>query len=140
MSTTPNTVIFACLHNAGRSQMAAAFFNALADPQKASALSAGTQPADRPHPEVVEALKEVGIDISDAVPRFLDEAMTGSAQWLVTMGCGEQCPVVPGLKRADWPINDPKGQSVERVREIRDELRGRVRAFLDEQGWNRRAP
>ena len=140
MSTTPNTVIFACLHNAGRSQMAAAFFNALADPQKASALSAGTQPADRPHPEVVEALKEVGIDISDAVPRFLDEAMTDSAQWLVTMGCGEQCPVVPGLKRADWPINDPKGQSVERVREIRDELRGRVRAFLDEQGWNRRAP
>ncbi|MCK5366658.1 MAG: arsenate reductase ArsC, partial [Gammaproteobacteria bacterium] len=122
MSATPNTVIFACVHNAGRSQMAAAFFNALADPQKASALSAGTQPADRPHPEVVEALKEVGIDISDAVPRLLDEAMAGSAQWLVTMGCGEQCPVVPGLKRADWPINDPKGESVERVREIRDEL------------------
>jgi arsenate reductase len=138
MSATPNTVIFACVHNAGRSQMAAAFFNALADPQKASALSAGTQPADRPHPEVVEALKEVGIDISDAVPRLLDEAMTGSAQWLVTMGCGEQCPVVPGLKRADWPINDPKGESVERVREIRDELRNRVQAFLDEQGWKRR--
>lgn len=138
MSATPNTVIFACVHNAGRSQMAAAFFNALADPQKASALSAGTQPADRPHPEVVEALKEVGIDISDAVPRLLDEAMTGSAQWLVTMGCGEQCPVVPGLKRADWPINDPKGESVERVREIRDELRYRVQAFLDEQGWKRR--
>ena len=110
MSATPNTVIFACVHNAGRSQMAAAFFNALADPQKASALSAGTQPADRPHPEVVEALKEVGLDISDAVPRLLDEAMAGSAQWLVTMGCGEQCPVVPGLKRADWPINDPKGE------------------------------
>ncbi len=138
MSATPNTVIFACVHNAGRSQMAAAFFNALADPQKASALSAGTQPADRPHPEVVEALKEVGIDISDAVPRLLDEAMAGSAQWLVTMGCGEQCPVVPGLKRADWPINDPKGESVERVREIRDELRNRVQAFLDEQGWKRR--
>ena len=138
MSATPNTVIFACVHNAGRSQMAAAFFNALADPQKASALSAGTQPADRPHPEVVEALKEVGIDISDAVPRLLDEAMAGSAQWLVTMGCGEQCPVVPGLKRADWPINDPKGESVERVREIRDELQNRVQAFLDEQGWKRR--
>ena len=138
MSATPNTVIFACVHNAGRSQMAAAFFNALADPQKASALSAGTQPADRPHPEVVEALKEVGLDISDAVPRLLDEAMAGSAQWLVTMGCGEQCPVVPGLKRADWPINDPKGEGVERVREIRDELRNRVQAFLDEQGWKRR--
>lgn len=138
MSATPNTVIFACVHNAGRSQMAAAFFNALAGPQKASALSAGTQPADRPHPEVVEALKEVGIDISDAVPRLLDEAMAGSAQWLVTMGCGEQCPVVPGLKRADWPINDPKGEGVERVREIRDELRNRVQAFLDEQGWKRR--
>jgi len=138
MSATPNTIIFACVHNAGRSQMAAAFFNALADPQKASALSAGTQPADQPHPEVVEALKEVGIDISDAVPRLLDEAMASSAQWLVTMGCGEQCPVVPGLKRADWPINDPKGEGVERVREIRDELRNRVQAFLDEQGWKRR--
>ena len=137
MSDKPDTVIFACVHNAGRSQMAAAFFNALADPGKARALSAGTQPADRPHPEVVAALAEVGIDVSGAVPRFLDEEMAAGARWLVTMGCGEQCPVVPGVKRADWPVQDPKGQPVERVREIRDDLKGRVQAFLDEQGWSR---
>ena len=137
MTDTKNTVIFACVHNAGRSQMAAAFFNALSDPAKARALSAGTQPAKRLHPEVVEALKVVGIDISDAVPRLLDAEIAGSAQWLITMGCGEQCPVVPGLKRADWPVEDPKGQGAERVREIRDELRDRVQTFLDEQGWSR---
>ena len=131
------TVIFACVHNAGRSQIAAALFNSLVDPEKARALSAGTQPADRPHPEVVEALREVDIDISGNVPRLLDDDLAAGAQWLVTMGCGEQCPVVPGLKRDDWPIEDPKGQSVERVREIRDGLRERVREFLDEQGWNR---
>lgn len=137
MSATPDTVIFACVHNAGRSQMAAAFFNTLADPRKARALSAGTQPADRAHPEVIEALQEVGIDIGGAVPRFLDTEMAGSARWLVTMGCGEQCPVVPGPARVDWPVDDPKGQSVARVREIRDELRDRVQAFVDEQGWSR---
>lgn len=137
MSGAPETVIFACVHNAGRSQMAAAFFNTLADPRKARALSAGTQPAERPHPEVVAALAEVGIDISGAVPRYLDDEMAASAQWLVTMGCGEQCPMVPGLQRADWPVTDPKGKSVERVREIRDELRDRIQAFLDEHGWGR---
>ena len=137
MSQPISTVIFACVHNAGRSQIAAAFFNELADPQKAVALSAGTQPADRPHPEVVQVLEEVGIDISAAVPRMLDEEMAGSAQWLITMGCGEQCPVVPGLARADWPIDDPKGQGTERAREIRDEVRRRVQMFLDEHGWSR---
>ncbi len=100
MSASPCKVIFACVHNAGRSQIAAALFNALADPRKAIAKSAGTRPADRPHPKVVEALKEIGIDIGDAVPRFLTAEMAGSAPWLVTMGCGEQCPMVPGLERA----------------------------------------
>ena len=137
MSETPTKVIFACVHNAGRSQMAAAFFNELADPRKANAVSAGTEPATRPHPEVVEALAEVGIDISAAVPRHLDDDMAASATWLITMGCGEQCPVVPGLRRADWPVADPKGQSAERVRAIRDELRRRVETFLSEQGWRR---
>lgn len=137
MSEAVATVIFACVHNAGRSQMAAAFFNALADPARARALSAGTQPADRPHPEVVAALAEVGIDISGAVPRRLDDDLAAGARWLVTMGCGEQCPVVAGVRRADWSIEDPKGLPVERVREIRDDLRARVRAFVDEHGWSR---
>jgi arsenate reductase len=132
-----DTVIFACVHNAGRSQMAAAFFNALADPGKARALSAGTQPADRPHPQVVQTLAEVGLDISAAVPRHLDEEMAAAAQWLITMGCAERCPVVPGLARADWPIEDPKGQSAERVRVIREDVRARVQAFVEGQGWSR---
>lgn len=130
-------VIFACVHNAGRSQMAAAWFNALANPELAQGLSAGTEPADRPHPEVVTALAEVDIDISAVKPQFLDQAMAESADWLITMGCGEQCPVVPGLKREDWPIEDPKGRSVERVREIRDDLRARVDAFVSAQNLNR---
>lgn len=130
-------VIFACVHNAGRSQMAAAWFNALANPELVQALSAGTEPADRPHPEVVTALAEIGIDISGAQPQFLDQSMAESAHWLITMGCGEKCPVVPGLKREDWPIEDPKGQSVERVREIRDDLRDRVDAFIAAQGWEK---
>ncbi len=128
-------VIFACVHNAGRSQMAAALFNELADGKKAHAVSAGTQPADRVHPEVVVVMNELGIDLSGATPRILDDALAGSAQWLITMGCGEQCPVVPGIKRDDWPIQDPKGQPEAEVRRIRDGLRERVRNFIHAQGW-----
>ncbi len=135
----PATVIFACVHNAGRSQMAAAFFNALADPRRARALSAGTQPAKRPHPEVVAAMGEVGIDLSAAVPRKLDQAMAARARWLVTMGCGEQCPVLPGVVRDDWPVPDPKGQPVEEVRRIRDALREKVGDFVRAQGWGQPA-
>ncbi len=120
------TVIFACIHNAGRSQMAAAFFNQLVDPSVARAISAGTQPAERVHPEVVTAMNEVGIDLGDARPRKLTQALAEGAQLLVTMGCGDACPVVPGLRREDWPLQDPKGQSVEQVRKIRDEIRSRV--------------
>ena len=133
-----NTVIFACGHNAGRSQMAAAFFNDLADLSKASAVSAGTRPADRVHPEVVDAMKEVGIDLADAKPRQLNVELARYARLLVTMGCGEECPVVPLLERVDWPIDDPKGQPPARVREIRDEVRGRVERLVHERGWNRR--
>jgi arsenate reductase len=104
------TVLFACVHNAGRSQMAAAWFNALADPQKARGISAGTEPGARVHPEVAEAMKEAGIDLSNEKPKFLSEELAQSADLLVTMGCGETCPVVPGLERTDWPLEDPKGQ------------------------------
>jgi arsenate reductase len=124
------TVIFACVQNAGRSQMAAAFFNSLADPQKARAISAGTQPAERVHPEVLEAMREVGIDLSAARPQKLTDQMAQPAQWLITMGCGDQCPFVPGLQRADWDLEDPKGKAIERVREIRDDIRRRVSELL----------
>jgi arsenate reductase (thioredoxin) len=129
------TVIFACVHNAGRSQMSAAFFNAQADPAKARAWSAGTAPGQRVHPEVVEAMREVGIDLSGARPQKLTEELARQAQLLVTMGCGDECPYVPGLKVLDWPLPDPKGQSVEAVREIRDAIRSRVEALLQKEGW-----
>jgi len=131
------TVIFACIHNAGRSQMAAAWFNALADATKARAISAGTAPGLRVHPEVLEAMREVGIDLSDQKPRKLTDDLARGAQLLITMGCGEQCPVVPGLQRDDWPLEDPKGKPVARVREIRDDVRARVIALLGREGWAR---
>lgn len=130
-----NTVIFACIHNAGRSQMAAAWFNALVDPDKARAISAGTNPGLRVHPEVLEAMHEVGLDLSQQKPQQLNDELAREAQMLVTMGCGEQCPVVLGLKRDDWPLEDPKGKPVERVRQIRDEVRARVVALLESNQW-----
>ncbi|HKR31928.1 MAG TPA: arsenate reductase ArsC [Terriglobales bacterium] len=126
-------VIFACVHNAGRSQMAAAFFNQLADPQKAHALSAGTEPGERVHPEVQAVMREVGIDLSDAKPRKFTEELTQGSQLLITMGCGEQCPHVPGLRRDDWPLRDPKGRPIEEVRAIRDEVKRRVEALLKQE-------
>ena len=128
-------VIFACVHSAGRSQMAAAFLNALADPSQARAVSAGTEPAERVHPEVVAVMREVGIDLSAAKPARLTDELAARGDLLVTMGCGEACPVVPGLKRDDWPIEDPKGKPPERVREIRDEVRGRVERLIAAEGW-----
>jgi arsenate reductase len=125
-------VIFACVHNAGRSQMAAAFFNALADPSQAHAYSAGTRPASRVHPEVVEVMRESGIELAAAVPKTLTPEMTAGADLLVTMGCGEECPVVPGLRRDDWPLDDPKGKPLDRVWEIRDEIRARVARLVRE--------
>ena len=120
------TVIFACIHNAGRSQMAAAWFGLLADPSKARAVSAGTEPGARVHPEVVQAMREVGIDLSDSVPQTLTPQVAAGADVLVTMGCGDRCPYVPGARVEDWPLQDPKGQPLDRVREIRDEIRQRV--------------
>ena len=128
-------VIFACVHNAGRSQMAAAFFNAMADPTRAHAVSAGTQPGAGVHPEVQAVMAEVGIDLSEARPRLLTEELARDAQWLITMGCGDACPFVPGLKRDDWPLEDPKGKPLERVREIRDDVRSRVLDLLTREEW-----
>ena len=132
-----NTVIFACVHNAGRSQMAAAWFNALADSTKARAVSAGTDPGTKVHPEVLEVMREVGVDLSDLTPQKLTDDLARGAQLLITMGCGEQCPVVPGLQRDDWPLEDPKGKAIARVREIRDDVKERVVDLLRRQGWAR---
>ena len=149
------TVIFACVHNAGRSQMAAALFNAAAvhgtkhtkgtkhegtkhegtkhegtKHEEVRAISAGTEPAERVHPEVVAVMHEIGIDLSGARPQKLTPALAQQADLLITMGCGDKCPYVPGLKIEDWPLKDPKGQPLDRVREIRVDIRRRVEALL----------
>jgi arsenate reductase (thioredoxin) len=130
-------VLFACVHNAGRSQMAAAWFNRFCDPSKARALSAGTSPGSCVHPEVLQVMREVGIDLSSAQPQFLSADLAATANWLITMGCGEACPVLPRVRRDDWALEDPKGKPLQRVREIRDEIRARVVAFTEEHGWQR---
>ncbi len=127
-------VIFACVHNAGRSQMAAAFFNTFADPAKAEAVSAGTQPAEKVHECVLHAMQQSGIDLTNVKPQLLTDELAAGADLLVTMGCGEACPYVPGLKRDDWPLPDPKGKSDNEVCEIRDEIKTRVLKLL--QGLN----
>ena len=126
-------VVFACVHNAGRSQMAAAFFNALADPSRARALSAGTAPGSKVQPEVVEVMREIGIDLSTSVPQRLTAELADGVALLVTMGCGDQCPVVPGMRRDDWPLEDPKGQPIERVREIRERVRDLVAQLVESE-------
>jgi arsenate reductase len=124
------TVLFACVHNAGRSQIAAALFNRHADPKKARAISAGTRPGMRVHPEVVDAMRHRGLDLSSQTPQKLTPELASTARWLITMGCGDECPVVPGAKRDDWPILDPKGQSSNTVNAIADDIDARVRAFV----------
>src|SRR5581483_3162698 len=106
------TVLFACVRNAGRSQMAAAWFNRLADSAKARAMSAGTDPARHVHPVVVAAMREVGIDLTSAPTTRLTPEVAKQAQLLVTMGCGDQCPYVAGAERDDWPFEDPKGRPI----------------------------
>jgi arsenate reductase len=131
------TVLFACVHNAGRSQIAAGLFNALADPTKARAISAGTDPGDRVHPEVWQVMAEIGIHLGDVKPQRLTGSLAHQAQLLVTMGCGEACSIIPGLLRDDWQLVDPKGQTLERVRAIRNEITERVKALIEERGWSR---
>ncbi len=132
------TVTFACVHNAGRSQMAAAYFNLLADPSRARAVSAGTQPGERIHPEVLEAMREEGVDLSGVRPQLLTHEVANGASWLITMGCGDACPVVPGARRDDWPLEDPKGKPMPMVREIRDDVRRRVAAFIAREDLGRK--
>ena len=129
------TILFACIHNAGRSQMAAGIFNSLADPSKARAISAGTDPGEWVHPEVVTIMREVGTDLSGALPRKLTPELAGQAQYLITMGCGDACPVVPGARRDDWVLEDPKGKTIEQVREIREAIRLRVEQLIEREGW-----
>lgn len=117
--------------------MAAGFFNQLADSAKARALSAGTDPAGHVHPEVVAVMQEVGIDLQDAATQRLTDAVARRAQWLVTMGCGDECPVVPGTERDDWALDDPKGRPLEDVRRIRDDIRRRVEHLISTERWGR---
>jgi arsenate reductase len=128
------TFLFACVHNAGRSQMAAALFNQLADPARARAVSAGTSPGDRVHPTVVEAMRELGVDLAGVRPQKLTTELAREAQVLITMGCGEECPYVPGIRVEDWPLPDPNGQPIEVVAEIRDEIRRRVEDLIAREG------
>lgn len=131
------TVLFACVHNAGRSQIAAALFNTYADPGRARAISAGTRPADRVHPEVIDVLRPRGIDLSSQHPQQLTPELAGTANWLITMGCGDECPIVPGAQRDDWPILDPKGQPAAAINAIVGDIERRVRRFVEAQGLAR---
>jgi arsenate reductase (thioredoxin) len=133
----PETVIFACVHNAGRSQMAAALFNEMSASAKARAVSAGTKPGTAVHPEVQTAMREIGIDLSAARPQLLTADLALGARLLITMGCGEECPYIPGVERADWALPDPKGKPVGEVRAIRDDIRTRVAALIAARGWGR---
>ena len=126
-------VLFVCLHNAGRSQMSAALFERAARGRHEAA-SAGTEPAERVHPEVVEAMREVGVDLSGKTPRKLSRELAEQADVVVTMGCGDACPYIPGKRYLDWDLPDPKGQAVEAVRATRDEIVRRVDGLVAELG------
>jgi len=123
--------LFVCLHNAGRSQMSEALFARAAEGRH-EARSAGTTPADRVHPEVVEAMRELGVDLADRKPRKLSREDAEWADVVVTMGCGDECPYIPGKRYVDWDLTDPKGQALEAVRATRDEIDRRVRALVAE--------
>ena len=126
-------VLFVCLHNAGRSQISKTLFEQLAGPEHI-AQSSGTQPGERVHPEVVEVMKEIGIDLSDEVPKKLTQEQAEWADVVITMGCGDECPYIPGKRYIDWELDDPKGRPLEEVRETRDEIEQRVRQLAAELG------
>ncbi len=125
------TALFVCLHNAGRSQMSAALFERAAGGRH-RALSAGTTPGERVHPEVVEVMRELGVDLSGRRPRRLTQELAEQADVVVTMGCGDACPYIPGTRYLDWELEDPKGRPVEEVRATRDEIARRVEALVAE--------
>ena len=126
-------VLFVCLHNAGRSQMSRALFERAADGRHGAA-SAGTTPAERVHPEVIEAMRELGIDLGDRSPKRLTVEMAEEADVVVTMGCGDECPYIPGKRYVDWELPDPKGRPLEEVRQVRDEIQRRVAELVKELG------
>lgn len=132
----PAKVVFACVANAGRSQMAAALFNKLANPARARAVSAGTRPGTAVHPEVVTAMRELGVDLSTEKPQYLSTDVTKDAHIVITMGCADDCPLIPGVERDDWPLDDPKDQPVEKVRQIRDDIKKRVAELVKERKWS----
>jgi arsenate reductase len=132
------TVLFVCLHNAGRSQMSAALFEQTTGARH-RALSAGTTPAERVHPEVVKVMRELGIDLAERRPQLLTRELAEQADVVVTMGCGDACPYIPGKRYLDWQLPDPKGRPLDEVRATRDEIAGRVRALADELDGERGA-
>ncbi|KRA37583.1 MULTISPECIES: arsenate reductase ArsC [unclassified Nocardioides] len=123
------TVLFVCVHNAGRSQMAAGFLQALAG-DRIDVLSAGSQPTDEINPMAVEAMREVGIDIAGEQPKVLTTESVQASDVVITMGCGDECPYFPGKRYEDWELEDPAGQGIEAVRPIRDEIRGRIEELI----------
>jgi len=127
------TVLFVCLHNAGRSQMSQALFERAAG-DRHTAISAGTTPAEHVHPEVVEVMCELDIDLADRQPQLLTRELAEQADVVVTMGCGDACPYIPGKQYIDWDLPDPKGQPIAEVRATRDEISRRVAALLEQLG------
>ena len=131
MSDKKATVLFVCVHNAGRSQMAAGYLNALAG-DRVQVLSAGTEPKDQVNPSAVAAMAEEGIDIANNTPKVLTDESVKEADYVIAMGCGDTCPFFPGKVYLDWPLNDPAGKGVEDVRPIRDEIKAKVEALIAE--------
>lgn len=127
--TDKPTVLFLCVHNAGRSQIAAGWLEHLAGDQ-VTVLSGGSAPADAVNPAAVEAMREVGIDIADAYPKPWTDETLGMADVVVTMGCGDACPVIPGKRYLDWDLDDPAGKTAEQIRPIRDDIEARVRRLV----------
>ena len=131
MAKTKPTVLFVCVHNAGRSQMAAGYLQALAG-DRIEVLSAGTEPKDQVNPSAIEAMAEEGIDIGNNVPKVLSTETVQNSDYVITMGCGDTCPFFPGKTYLDWPLNDPAGKGVAEVRPIRDEIKAKVQALIAE--------
>ena len=131
MSNKKATVLFVCVHNAGRSQMAAGYLQALAG-DRIQVLSAGTQPKDQVNPSAIAAMAEEGIDIANNVPKVLSDETVKDSDYVITMGCGDACPFFPDKTYLDWPLNDPAGKGVEEVRPIRDEIKAKVEALIAE--------
>jgi protein-tyrosine-phosphatase len=135
MSQEQTTIIFACIHNAGRSQMAAALFNKYKHVDNVVGISAGTEPADKVHPNVVEVMKDLDVDLSQGKPQRLTEELAKQANIIVTMGCNEKCPYVPGVKIIDWQIPDPKNSNQEATIKIRDYIKDQIENFIKENNW-----